>query len=39
LDTYFKNKELWNAMVANAIRSDFSWENSIPRYAEVYRER
>jgi len=39
LDTYFENRELWNTMVANAMQSDFSWENSIPRYLEIYQER
>ncbi|MFY9302565.1 MAG: glycogen synthase [Atribacterales bacterium] len=39
LNTYFENQELWNTMVINAMQSDFSWENSIPRYLEIYRER
>ncbi|HPZ81451.1 MAG TPA: glycogen/starch synthase, partial [Candidatus Atribacteria bacterium] len=39
LDTYLENRELWNTMVANAMQSDFSWENSIPRYLEIYQER
>ena len=36
LDTY-AHPELWSALVANAMTTDFSWERSAGDYLELYR--
>jgi len=38
LHVYFEDQDLFRTMVANAMASDFSWEQAIKRYVEVYRE-
>ncbi|WP_427366033.1 glycogen synthase [Candidatus Caldatribacterium saccharofermentans] len=38
LHVYFEDQDLFRTMVANAMASDFSWEQAIKRYIEVYRE-
>ncbi|MCX7730878.1 MAG: glycogen synthase [Candidatus Caldatribacterium sp.] len=37
LHVYFKEKDLFRTMVANAMQSDFSWKQAIERYVEVYK--
>ena len=34
----YRNKELWNVLINNAISSDFSWHKSSREYIKVYRE-
>lgn len=36
LHAYFEEKELLQTMISNAMQSDFSWEQAIQRYVEVY---
>ncbi len=36
LAVYFDDKDLWNKVVQNAIRTRFSWEDSAKKYIEVY---
>ncbi|MGN1317621.1 MAG: glycogen synthase GlgA [Lachnospirales bacterium] len=36
LNVYY-NKELWDKVVQNAIRTRFSWEDSAKKYIEVYK--
>lgn len=36
LAVYFDDKDLWNKVVQNAIRTRFSWEDSAEKYIEVY---
>lgn len=38
LQVYFHEKELLRTMVENAMQSNFSWEQAIKRYVEVYTE-
>ncbi|MGQ9622269.1 MAG: glycogen synthase, partial [Candidatus Caldatribacteriaceae bacterium] len=38
LQVYFHEKELLRTMVENAMQSNFSWEQAIKRYVEVYAE-
>ena len=35
---YYENKEEWNKLVVRAMRSDFSWHNSIKEYEQLYKE-
>ncbi|MCE5194690.1 MAG: glycogen synthase GlgA [Nitrospiraceae bacterium] len=37
LDTY-KNENKWQKLILNAMRTDFSWENSARKYIEIYNE-
>lgn len=37
LAVYFDDKDLWNRVVQNAIRTRFSWEDSAEKYIEVYK--
>lgn len=37
LAVYFDDKDLWNKVVQNAIRTRFSWEDSAEKYIEVYK--
>ncbi|MBE6687992.1 MAG: glycogen synthase [Ruminococcaceae bacterium] len=32
----YKSKKHWNALIYNAMTSDFSWENSAGKYIEIY---
>lgn len=34
----FKNKKLWQKLVRNAMKEDFSWERSAQKYIEVYEK-
>lgn len=36
LHVYFEEKDLFRTMVVNAMESDFSWEQAIEKYIEVY---
>jgi len=38
LEVYSENQNLWTTMVANAMRSDFSWEKAVEKYLQVYEE-
>ncbi|PIS23407.1 starch synthase [candidate division WWE3 bacterium CG08_land_8_20_14_0_20_40_13] len=35
LETY-KYKKVWKKIIANAMKSDFSWKNSAQKYADLY---
>ncbi len=34
--TWYNNKELWQKVVMQAMRSDFSWEKSAKEYVKIY---
>ncbi|MBI5893992.1 MAG: glycogen synthase GlgA [Deltaproteobacteria bacterium] len=34
----FDNKQLWNSLMQNAMKQDFSWERSAKRYVELYEK-
>ncbi len=36
LAVYYDDKDLWNKVVQNAIRTRFSWEDSAKKYIDVY---
>jgi starch synthase len=37
IDVYHGNKHGWQNIIANAMKSDFSWVNSAKEYADLYR--
>lgn len=36
LRVYTKEPDLWNALLTNAMSSDFSWGNPVKHYADLY---
>ncbi len=34
----FTNKKKWNQIIKNAMKCDFSWDNSASKYTELYKE-
>lgn len=38
LAVYTENRALWETMVVNAMRSDFSWEKAVEKYLKAYRD-
>ena len=35
---YYKDHKLWNTLMTNAMKSDFSWKNSTMEYISVYED-
>ncbi len=38
LMVYSEDKTLWETMVVNAMKSDFSWERAVEKYRQIYQE-
>jgi len=34
----FKDKKIWNKIIGNAMKSDYSWRNSAQQYQELYKK-
>ena len=33
---FFADKEIWNKLITNAMKLDFSWKASAKKYDEIY---
>jgi starch synthase len=36
--TFFKQKALWNTLVGNCLRSDYSWKHAAGEYDALYKK-
>ena len=34
--SFFADKTVWNKLVKNVMKREFSWDGSAPKYAELY---
>ena len=38
IDVFTNNREAWNSMIENGMKSDLSWERSAQKYVELYEQ-
>lgn len=38
IDLYYNNKNAWQNIISNCMRSDFSWQNSAREYIDLYKK-